>query len=98
MIPSGVKNLSTKVGGKKNHDIMMFALSTCGWCRKTKETLKAMKVEFSYIDVDLLEGDARAAATEEMKRHNPRTSFPTLVIDGERVIIGFDEDELKALA
>ena len=56
-----------------------------------------MDIGFSYIDVDLLDGEEREAVMEELKRHNPRTSFPTLVIDGEDVIIGFDEDELKAL-
>jgi glutaredoxin len=72
----------------------MFALSTCGWCRKTKALLKDLEVEYQCTDVDLLEGDAREQAREELAKFNPKRSFPTLVIDGE-VIVGFDQDKIK---
>jgi glutaredoxin len=72
----------------------MFALSTCGWCRKTKALLKDLDVEYDCTDVDLLEGDERERAREELATFNPRRSFPTLVIDGE-VIVGFDQDRIK---
>jgi glutaredoxin len=72
----------------------MFALSTCGWCRKTKALLKDLEVEYDCTDVDLLEGEARESVREELAKVNPRRSFPTLVIDGE-VIVGFDQDKIR---
>jgi glutaredoxin len=47
-------------------------------------------VEYNYIDVDLLEGEEKSKATEDVKKMNPRCSFPTLAID-DQCIVGFDE-------
>jgi hypothetical protein len=31
----------------------------------------------------------------EVEKWNPRLSFPTIVIDGSKVIIGFREEEIR---
>jgi len=51
-------------------------------------------VEFDFMDVDLLSAEDRAEAMAEIKRLTSRCSFPTVVI-GERVIVGFKEDEIR---
>jgi len=51
-------------------------------------------MKYDYVDVDLLLGKERRDILKEVKRYNPRCSFPTAVI-GEQVIVGFKEDELK---
>ena len=53
-----------------------------------------MGVAFDYIYVDLLKGEERAEAVTEVKKYNPSTSFPTLVI-GEKCIVGLREKEIK---
>jgi glutaredoxin len=78
------------VAGKKRGHILLYALSTCVWCRKTKGLLDQLGVEYNYIDVDLLEGEEKSKATEDVKKLNPRCSFPTLAID-DQCIVGFDE-------
>jgi len=80
-------------GTNKGH-IVMYALSTCGWCKKTKRLLDEMGVEYYYTDVDLLKGEKRAEAMKELEHWNPRRSFPTLVINNE-CIVGYQEDEIK---
>ena len=82
------------VEGKKAGHVMMYALSTCGWCKKTKRLLNDLGVEYHYTDVDLLEGKERRKAMAEMERWNPRGTFPTLVVEG-KCIVGFNEDEIK---
>jgi glutaredoxin-like protein NrdH len=82
------------VKGKNKGNIMMYALSTCGWCKKTKRLLNEIGVEYHYTDVDLLEGEKKAKAMEELERWNPRRSFPTLVINDE-CIVGYQEDKIK---
>lgn len=82
------------VAGKDMGKITLYALSTCIWCKKTKEFLSSMGVAFDYIYVDLLKGDDRSKAIEQVKRYNPGTSFPTIVI-GEKGIVGFREKEIK---
>ena len=80
--------------GKDKGKIMLYALSTCIWCKKTKELLSSMGVAFDYIYVDLLKGEERAKAIASVKRFNPSTSFPTLVVN-DKAIIGFKEKEIK---
>ncbi|NYT05586.1 MAG: glutaredoxin family protein [Methanomicrobiales archaeon] len=83
-----------RVEGKDRGTILLYALSTCQWCRKTKELLSELGVAYSYVFVDLLEEDEMSRVIEDVTRYNPRGSFPTLII-GERVIVGFHEDEIR---
>jgi glutaredoxin-like protein NrdH len=85
----------TLVPGKKTADITLYALSTCGWCRKTRELLDSLGVEYRYEYVDLLTDDERPTAVSEIARWNPSLSFPTMVIDNKRCIIGFKEMEIR---
>ncbi len=82
------------VNGKDKGMVMLYALSTCGWCRMTRELLSSLGVGFSYVYVDLLAGEERTAVEREVLKYNKGFSFPTLVIDGRKVIIGFREDEI----
>ena len=83
------------VPGRKSGNVMLYALSTCGWCRKTKELLDDLGVEYDYEYVDQLQGDEREAAIREVTRWNPSCSFPTVVIDNKKCIIGYKENEIR---
>lgn len=74
--------------------VMLYALSTCGWCKKTIELLKQQNIEFDYQYVDLLEGKEQDDAMTIIEKFNPRGSFPTLIIDDTRCIVGFNEKEI----
>ncbi len=82
------------VDGKKNGNIMLYALSTCVWCKMTKKLLGDLGVDFSYVFVDLLQGADRDVAMGEVKRWNPSGSFPTLVIN-DQGIVGFQEAKIR---
>lgn len=86
----------THVDGTRKANLVLYALSTCGWCRKTKALLKDLNADYRYVDVDLLEGAEREAALEAIRKWNPACSFPTLVINGKRCIVGFKEEEITA--
>jgi len=87
------------VNGKNKGTVMLYALSTCGWCRMTRELLTNMGVEFSFVYVDLLSGDELSQVTGELRKFNTKNSFPTLVINNSKVIIGFRNEEIaEALA
>jgi glutaredoxin len=74
--------------------IVMFTLSTCSHCKATKKFLDDCAVKYEFTDVDLLDGEERSAILEDVRRWNPRCSFPTIII-GDKVIVGFREDEIK---
>jgi glutaredoxin-like protein NrdH len=83
------------VPGKKVGDIKIYALSTCPWCKKTKDLLDSLGIEYSFEDVDLLSGEEREKTVAIVKKWNPNLSFPVLVIDDSRCIVGFKESEIK---
>lgn len=83
------------VSGKKKGKVMLYALSTCGWCKRTKELLREIGVEFDYTYVDLLEGKDQDEAMNTVERFNPSGSFPTLVINDKKCIVGFKEQEIR---
>ncbi len=82
------------VEGKDKGKISLYALSTCIWCKKTKDLLSSLGVGYDYIFIDLLTGQERKEAIEQVKRYNPSCSFPTIVI-GEKCIVGYREKEIK---
>jgi len=82
------------VPGKNKGRVLLYALSTCGWCAKTKELLKQLGVEFSYQYVDLLEKDEMQKTFTEVEYVNPKLSFPTVVIN-DKTIVGFQEKQIR---
>lgn len=84
------------VDGENKGNIVLFALSTCGWCKKTRMLIEDLGIEYDYIYVDLTNGDEREEAVETLKQYNPDISFPTLVINDSDTIIGFEEDKIKS--
>jgi glutaredoxin-like protein NrdH len=82
------------VPGERKGQVILYALSTCVWCRKTKQLLDQLGVEYDFIDVDLLQEEDKSKVTEEVKVLNPRCSFPTLAVN-DQCIIGYDEQKIK---
>jgi len=77
-----------------NDKVKIYSLSTCSHCKSTKRLLDDCKVQYEFEDVDKLEGDERAAILDDVRKLNPRCSFPTIII-GDKVIVGYKEDEIK---
>ena len=85
------------VEGNTDKKIMLFTLSTCIWCRKTKALLNELGVGYQYVDVDLLSDTDQDEANIEMSKYQSG-SFPTIVFnDGEKVIVGYEEEEIKGM-
>jgi glutaredoxin-like protein NrdH len=74
--------------------VMIYTLSTCSHCKTTKKFLNDCNVEYDFVDVDLLNHEERSAILEDIKKLNPKCSFPTIVI-GDKVIVGYKEPEIK---
>ncbi|MDO8568964.1 MAG: glutaredoxin family protein [Dehalococcoidales bacterium] len=82
------------IPGKDAGKVMLYALSTCIWCKKTKQLLDELGVAYDYEYVDLLHGTERTKAMDEVKKWNPSCSFPTMVIN-DRCVAGFKETEIR---
>jgi glutaredoxin-like protein NrdH len=83
------------VPGRNAGHVMLFALSTCGWCAKTRKLLEELGVAYDYEYVDQLQGSERQESIKKVTKWNPACSFPTLVLNDQKCIIGFKEDEIR---
>ncbi len=80
-----------------DHSLFLYALSTCGWCKKTKQLLNDLSLDFDYVDVDLLKNGQQEAVVADMERWNSNGSFPTLVVDDRYSIRGFQPEQISEL-
>jgi len=88
-----------KVPGKnKKHKVLMYALSTCAWCKMQKQFLKDSSVEYEYVDVDLCNEKDREKIRGDILKRGGEFNYPTLIIDDKNLISGFRKDKImKAL-
>jgi glutaredoxin-like protein NrdH len=85
-----------KVAGKnKSHKVLIYALSTCAWCKMTKQYFKDNDFEFEYVDVDLANDEDHEKIREDIEKRGASPSFPTIIVDGKTVITGFRKDLIK---
>ena len=88
-------NLS-KVSGKNNaHKVLVYALSTCVWCKMTKQFLKDNGIEFEYVNVDLCDEKDKVKIRQHIQSKGGNLSYPTIIIDDNILITGFRKDKLK---
>ena len=83
------------VKGQNKGNIMVYALSTCVWCKKMKRLLNGLNIAYDYIDVDLLDVDEREEIKKIVLKWNPSGSYPTIVVDERQSIAGYDPEKIK---
>ena len=85
----------TVTGSYAVNTVIFYGLSTCIWCRRTRQFLEEQGVQFEYIYVDLLKGQEKEEALAQVRRWNPAVSFPTVVINSTQCVVGYNTEELK---
>ena len=84
------------IDGKHNtYKVLLYALSTCIWCRKTRQLLEDEDVTFDFVYVDLVDAEERKMAREHIRQFSDRTSFPAVIFDDADCIIGYKPDAIK---
>jgi glutaredoxin len=82
-------------GYHSEHHVVFYGISTCVWCKRTRRFLEEQGVAFDYFYVDLLSGYEREEVLTQVRRWNPGASFPTLVVDDSRCVVGYRPEEIK---
>ncbi len=82
-------------GPHNEHHTVFYGLSTCVWCRRTRQFLEDQGVKFDYVYVDLLKGQEREEAIEQVRSWNSAVSFPTVVVGDEQCVVGYKPEKLK---
>lgn len=73
--------------------VRVYSLSTCPACKRVKEFLNSYNVQYENIEVDTLDSGEQWVALKELKKVNPKETFPTVVV--ENTVVGFDEEKLR---
>jgi glutaredoxin len=76
--------------------VSMYTLSTCPWCRKTKQFFRDRNIPFDFIDYDLASEDEQNKITYEMTKHTGPISFPFVKI-GDTVVVGYNPERYEQL-
>lgn len=85
-----------KVPGKdKRHKVLVYALSTCAWCKLAKSFLKESGIDYEYVDVDLSSEEDREKIKSHILQRGGSLSYPAIIIDDKIVINGFRKDKIK---
>jgi len=83
-----------KVEGENDaHKVFIYSLTTCGWCKKTKEFFAENGVAYQYVDVDKATMDEKREIGTRLQELNVPLGFPVTVIDDETVISGYKPDD-----
>jgi glutaredoxin-like protein NrdH len=90
-----IKHKTDKPGGvsMSTKQITLYALSTCPVCKRTSKLIEEMGLEFTKIEVDLLDSGEQWIVSKEVKKYNPENTYPTLIVSD--VIVGFNEDKIR---
>lgn len=85
-----------KVSGKNNkHKVLVYALSTCAWCKKAKKFLSDSGVEYEFVDVDLASAQDHEKIRDDIVKKGGEPTYPTIIVDKKIVIAGFRKDLLQ---
>lgn len=85
-----------KVSGiHREHHVLLYTLSTCAWCNRTKKFLQEQNVEYEYVDIDLLNRDDREQCRQEILKKGGQLLYPTIIVDEKTIINGFREETLR---
>jgi glutaredoxin-like protein NrdH len=75
--------------------IKFFSLSTCIWCRKTRTYLDENRISYEEVTMDKLTGSSREKALQELSQYNANKSFPTLVFENGKIVVGFKPEDIR---
>ena len=84
-----VKAKKSGKAGSKPASVRVFTTTTCPWCVKTKEFLKANNVKYRDINVSTDE-----KSRNEMFEKSGQFGVPVTEINGT-IIVGYDKESLK---
>lgn len=81
-------------GSRNSQDVIVLALSTCGFCKRGLEFLDNHDISYRYTYIDTLPKEHRRKIAEEFKeKFKQRGLYPTLIVDESDFQLGFIEKD-----
>lgn len=86
-------------GTERPREITVYALSTCGFCKRALAFLDANNIAYRYVYMDKLDFDVKEKIKAALReRFNEHVSFPYAVIDERETLVGFIEPDWRKKA
>ena len=76
--------------------VFVYALSTCPWCRKTKQFFTDRDIPFEAVDIDLLPDDEGDRLADEALFASGSHAYPVVRI-GDEVVVGYAPEKYRRL-
>jgi len=96
--PPEIPEFTLEPGENKDWKIKLYVLSRGGFGRRALDFLKNQSIEFEYVFVDELdEKDADELREKLKEKYGRHVSYPFLIIDDKRCLVGFDETEYYSI-
>jgi glutaredoxin len=83
------------VGKNTKNRVFLYALSTCAWCKMTKQFLKDNDIQYEYVDVDLCTEEDLNKIKQHILSKGGSLSYPVIIINDKTLINGFRKDLIK---
>ncbi len=81
-------------GPRRDHDITVYALSTCGFCKRCIAWLGNKGFAYRYIHVDQIPLEVKTEVKRILKeRFKEDVAFPFAIIDSDKHLVGFIEPD-----
>ncbi len=85
-----------KVPGKyKEHKVLIYAISTCIWCKRAKKFLRDQDIEYKYVDLDQCNVEDRSKIKKDILARGGQLVYPTIIIDDKILINNFRIDKIR---
>lgn len=85
------------IPGTYKGEILVYALSTCVWCKKTRALLEELGIGYDYVYVDLEEEEDQNRIEEEIASFGEGIGYPTIIVNGTECISGYIPDKIRSL-
>ncbi|HOW89814.1 MAG TPA: glutaredoxin family protein [Elusimicrobiales bacterium] len=76
--------------------VKMYTLSTCLWCKRTKQFFQDRNIPFEAVEYDKADEAEQERIMSEMRSKGCGGSFPFVCI-GSDAVQGYDPDEFERL-
>ena len=83
-------DFTPKNGSRNVGDLKLFALSTCGFCKKAMAFLEENDISFVYTYVDTIDPEVKTKIKDDFHaQFGKKMLFPSLVMDDKDFLVGF---------
>lgn len=76
--------------------ITMYTLSTCPWCKKTKNFFDERHIPYEFIDYDKASKEEQQRIRETCSSYGEGIAFPFVII-GDDVVVGYNPQKFMKL-